>query len=201
MIDTILGNRPHRARSACIPGADAVSTFLRLLAMLIAERVPVDLSQLYGEETDAAPRREGRTIVVPVGGLPFAIPFSRERSASADPALAERSRLNEEIDRAVDTEAARGQAHAAFLRYSASLQTMVGANIAFQTTLLETMVAIGLPAFPRRCEEEKAQENRCLPSTAASVSNSPSDPLAVSSVRISLRSTGFRRASDCRTNR
>ena len=43
MIGAILGRRTHRARSACVPGGDAVSTFLRLLAMMIAERVPVDL--------------------------------------------------------------------------------------------------------------------------------------------------------------
>ena len=51
--------------------------------------------------------------------------------------------LIDAINRTVDTEAARGQAHAAFLRYTASLQRALGDNIAFQTTLLETLVATG----------------------------------------------------------
>ena len=156
MIDSILGDRPHRARSACVPGADNVSTFLRLLALMIAERVPVDLSPLNGEEGAAPPRRSGGRVVVPVGGqsfvIPELIPFSRERSASVAPALAERSRLNElsatpslieAIERTVETEAARGQAHAAFLRYAENLQRAVGENLAFQTTLLEKFVVGG----------------------------------------------------------
>ncbi|MCX5791271.1 MAG: beta-ketoacyl synthase N-terminal-like domain-containing protein, partial [Elusimicrobia bacterium] len=48
MIDKILGAQPHLARSACVKNQDAAITILRLLARLIAERVPVDLNALYG---------------------------------------------------------------------------------------------------------------------------------------------------------
>jgi PfaB family protein len=50
MIDRILGERRHMARSACFSGINGTSAILRLLAQLIAERVPVDLSPLYGEK-------------------------------------------------------------------------------------------------------------------------------------------------------
>ena len=78
MIDEILGDRPHLARAALPNTSRPVETFLELLAALIAERVPLDLSYLYGQGTrdegqgtDKAPVRE---IVTRVGGLPFEIP-------------------------------------------------------------------------------------------------------------------------------
>jgi len=46
MISRILEGRPHLARSACFNGQDQILTLLRLLASLIAERVPLDLSPL-----------------------------------------------------------------------------------------------------------------------------------------------------------
>ena len=55
MIGQILQGRPHLARSASVAGQDGVSTFLRLLASLIAERVPVDLSKLYGTKPNEWP--------------------------------------------------------------------------------------------------------------------------------------------------
>ena len=75
MIGVILGDRPHRARSACVPGADAVGTMLRLLAQLAAERVPLNLDALYGEEEEETPAAQaGRSFVMPVGGDAFRVP-------------------------------------------------------------------------------------------------------------------------------
>lgn len=54
MIDKILGSKPHAARSACMKGQGAAGTVLRLLARLTAERAPVDLRALYGQESKAA---------------------------------------------------------------------------------------------------------------------------------------------------
>ncbi len=84
MIDEILGDRPHLARAALPNTSRPVETFLELLAALIAEGVPVDLSYLYGdrltvegrglkdsEESSKSPVRE---IITRVGGLPFEIP-------------------------------------------------------------------------------------------------------------------------------
>jgi hypothetical protein len=78
MIDAILGDRPHRARSVCAPGADGASAVLRLLGMLIAERIDVDLAPLYGRDEApalAATTTPERTIAIPIGGEPFIVPL------------------------------------------------------------------------------------------------------------------------------
>ena len=78
MIDEILGDRPHLARAALPNTSRPVETFLELLAALIAERVPVDLSYLYGqgagEEGQKTDKSRGREVITRVGGLPFEIP-------------------------------------------------------------------------------------------------------------------------------
>src|SRR5262249_7630857 len=78
MIGAILGDRPHRARSVCAPGADGVSAVLRLLGQLIAERFPVDLSPLYGRDAvrsvGVEEKTSGRSLVIPIGGEPFSPP-------------------------------------------------------------------------------------------------------------------------------
>ena len=75
-IDAILGDRPHRARSASVAGSDGVSLVLRVLAHLCAERVAVDLSRLYVPEPMPRvvhPPVERRLLSVPVGGAPFVV--------------------------------------------------------------------------------------------------------------------------------
>ncbi|MBI5202959.1 MAG: type I polyketide synthase, partial [Elusimicrobia bacterium] len=57
MVSKILGDKPHAARSACVRDQEDVSTVLRLLGHLCAERVPVDLAKLYGEESLAVGHR------------------------------------------------------------------------------------------------------------------------------------------------
>ena len=51
MIAKILENQPHVAVSACAANSEDPTTILRLLGKLFAERVPLDLSVLYGQET------------------------------------------------------------------------------------------------------------------------------------------------------
>ncbi len=51
MIDSILKDKPHLALSACIRGEDDYTTIVKVLAALIAERVPVDLEKLYGHKS------------------------------------------------------------------------------------------------------------------------------------------------------
>ena len=79
MVDEILSDRPHLAQSATPATANPIGAFLELLAMLIAERVPVDLSYLYGETnalTGAKADRESiREIITQTGGPPFHIPI------------------------------------------------------------------------------------------------------------------------------
>ena len=48
--DNILQNKPHLALSACIRGEDDYTTIVKVMAALIAERVPVDLDKLYGRD-------------------------------------------------------------------------------------------------------------------------------------------------------
>ncbi len=59
MIDDILGERPHWVRSVIPATADPVAHALRVLGELITQRVPVDLSVLYGADDAEAPRLLG----------------------------------------------------------------------------------------------------------------------------------------------
>lgn len=73
MIGKILGPLPHAARAVDARGQDEVSTTLKLLAFLIAERVHVDLKPLYGRPTHCAghqppPPPPGRPVNAPLGG-------------------------------------------------------------------------------------------------------------------------------------
>jgi len=66
MIDKILGAQPHAARPACVKNQDEPGTVLRLLARLLAERAPVDLAALYGQESRAAAHQDadsGKTAI------------------------------------------------------------------------------------------------------------------------------------------
>jgi len=84
MIGRILAGRPHLARSACYPGIDPNSALLRLLAHLVAERVPVNLDPLFAvpavpmlKSVGNAPRRE--PLRIRTGGKPFQPPLPRRR--------------------------------------------------------------------------------------------------------------------------
>ncbi|MCP4396839.1 MAG: type I polyketide synthase, partial [bacterium] len=78
MIDKILADQPHFAASACASNYEDTSTVLRLLGRLSAERIPLDLSPLYGRESEAvALQAEESTLKkvlrFPTGGQPFEI--------------------------------------------------------------------------------------------------------------------------------
>ncbi|MCZ6783331.1 MAG: beta-ketoacyl synthase N-terminal-like domain-containing protein, partial [Proteobacteria bacterium] len=78
MVSRILEGRPHVAQSALSAQQGDVSSLLRLLGRLIAERVAVDLQPLYGVETRAlghrSTLREGSSaLTIPLGGDPFHI--------------------------------------------------------------------------------------------------------------------------------
>jgi acyl transferase domain-containing protein/3-hydroxymyristoyl/3-hydroxydecanoyl-(acyl carrier protein) dehydratase len=185
MIGAILGERPHRARSACVAGADGVSLVLRLLAHLCAERVSVDLSPLYGPQTILRPAptpAERRLLSVPVGGQPFIVPAAKpspcEEAAPAEPvpvvtirpqpAPLEPPHMQPMVQRSFtpatrnggtelapligETVAAResiGQAHAAYLRLSATLQRGLMDNLQFQARLFDSIAANGFASAPR----------------------------------------------------
>ena len=147
MIGQILAGRPHLARSACVAGQDPLGTILRLLASLIAERVPVDLSPLYGYAASCPRTVSSRMIRVPVGGAPFEIPEPdiATRLHSDKVAADRRSDIHGPPGRLVPlpssplvqqlgaTQTAKAQAHEVYLRFSENLtRTMakcLGANV------------------------------------------------------------------------
>jgi len=195
MIRATLGDRPHSARSACVAGEDAVSTVLELLARLVAERVPVDLSTLYGGDARAVPHATGpeeaaaRSLLVPVGGRPFAVPAPPPRAPRTPPApgpevrptvndrhpdsprngtphdapavaVAERGGNGAPLTarppvappvafepaddltrQVVAAGLGRGEAHAAFLQVADGYARSMANHLAFQTALIEALMA------------------------------------------------------------
>ncbi len=169
-VDDILGDRPHRARSACLPGADNVGSVLRVLALLIAEGVPVDLTALYAPapELPALPP-DSQAIEIQVGGAPFVLPplppdapVTAEGSEEFTAEIAENAEEVREVFSAISavnsslplsardlapqltqtlaTVTACQEAQATYLRLTAGLQQAFAAQVAFQTTLLEVFL-------------------------------------------------------------
>ena len=171
MIRAILGGRPHLAASAHISEADAVTNLLELLGRLIAARVPVDLTPLYGRETRAVgvnsqPEESTRTITVPVGGRPFEIPepprpkpdapvphsipearptVIDERPHAPAPffgsALPSIALADPLTQQVLAAETSRLEAHEAFLRVSGGLAQTLANHLAFQMALVESLMA------------------------------------------------------------
>ncbi len=87
MIQSILKDAPHLAISACNRGEKDFTTITKVLAALIAERVPVDLGKLYGDSAyspdmiEPVPEITGEIINVTVGGKmhPPSLPLADER--------------------------------------------------------------------------------------------------------------------------
>ena len=129
--------------------------------MLIAERVDVDLAPLYGEAKPVAEvSSDERTIAIPIGGEPFVVPLASGGRKPSDSASSQRQHaesgglrppLASLLAESVATRKAHGQAHAAFLRYTDSVRRTVIDNIAFQTSLLESLLSSSpLPGVPGR---------------------------------------------------
>ena len=170
MISRILDTKPHLAVSACARGEDDFLTFLKFLGALVAERVPVDLDQLYGKHSYALeitePREEGKKkkVILKIGGnppcpaLPQAVDRrpkpenSEQRSASRGrpsdlkgkegyPGLdASNSPYSELIDPITKNIEANAEAHQTFLDFSNELTQAYGQTFEFQTQLLETII-------------------------------------------------------------
>ncbi|NJD90017.1 MAG: acyltransferase domain-containing protein, partial [Geobacter sp.] len=86
MIDQILESRPHLARSACAAGSDGEGAVMRMLAALVAERVPLDLSSLATVPAPAATAAKS-SVTVPCGGQPFTIPLPPAARVAPTPAV------------------------------------------------------------------------------------------------------------------
>ena len=90
-ITRILGERPAVATAVCVPDSEEVPQLLEVLAQLIAERVSVDLTPLYGERDTRPPLTEPdgvRSVRVTVGVQPFVVPSPPGfRPPSSSPAI------------------------------------------------------------------------------------------------------------------
>ncbi len=91
MIGKILGPAPYSARAIDGRGQDDVSGVLKLLAFLIAERVPVDLKALYGSPTfcvghEAPPPAPQNVVRLPLGGRPRKVSWSPAPKTPPSPA-------------------------------------------------------------------------------------------------------------------
>ena len=151
MIGRILGERPHLARSACYGAQDAVSTLLRLLGSLIAERIPVDLAPLSNQ---AAPDLDTTTstsaVHVAIGGAPFqpplppAAPKNHLQLPPQPSALSHRERgrniaTDMLLGQFVQVQQEQIKAHEAYLSFSDSLTQAMARAMSLEMTLRQAL--------------------------------------------------------------
>ncbi|MBK5276581.1 MAG: acyltransferase domain-containing protein [Desulfuromonadales bacterium] len=133
MIGRILGDRrPHLARSACQAGQDPMTTLLRMLGSLIAERVPIDLAPLFSQSTVVRDSHAASSLIhVAIGSGPFRpphVPEERKKQViqpSAKTGLTSPTCQNGPADILLQQFAQAQQsqiaAHEAFLNFSSSI--------------------------------------------------------------------------------
>ena len=189
MIGSILGGRPHVARSACFPGQNPVSSVLRMLGHLVAERVPVDLAPLYGGivASSAPPPAQAPQVVLVPGGRPFAVTVPAKKMAApiVTPSPAPQAGMVPGVEPttfapptaeslagqlAATFDAAR-QAHEAYLRFASQVTDTMAQTLSWQMSLLESMQQAGekwvAPAAPQR--SVAFDRNACLEFAIGSV--------------------------------
>jgi len=147
MIDRILGDRSHIACSVCIKGLNGVTNFLRVLAQLNAERVPLDLNSLYRGDPAVNERHTDQPVIsVPVGAKAFniSVPAANEKYQNVTtaevikhPAVAKYS-LTELIEQTGATETAKAQTQETFLRVSNGLTETLAQALSMQISLLQS---------------------------------------------------------------
>jgi 3-hydroxymyristoyl/3-hydroxydecanoyl-(acyl carrier protein) dehydratase len=167
MISSILGERPHLARSICQPGQAESSQLLRLLGACLAERVPVDLQPLYPQQPVVAEAPSAARGIAPaIGGQPFnpSLPPQSPRaeqtafpaaetaasSAAATAGVAAETPLESP---AADAESdylsaalrAQQAAHQSYLTYADSMQQAMAGVVEQQLALVQQLVARGEP--------------------------------------------------------
>ena len=127
MIDKILADRPHFARSLGVAGVEPVGHFRRTLGELHAAGVPLNLEMLRGSGAPAAaPAVAGKSVTVSVTGAPFVAPALPVRNTAVDD-FAEALRQS-----MINTKRATVEAHEAYLRFSQNLSQTLAHAIALQ---------------------------------------------------------------------
>ncbi len=153
MINRILDGKPHLAVSADARGEDDYLTMLKFLGALIAERIPVNLDKLYGDETYPpaliTPRKEnpGKEIRIMIGGAGYEVRGTGLMPLTSNPEpRTSNSRdknfmsLHDLIEPMSENIAATADAHRMFLDFSEELTRNFGKTFAFQTQLLGRMI-------------------------------------------------------------
>ncbi len=160
MIHSILADRPHLTRSVCAPGLDATSQLLRLLGSCLAERVPLELNNLYPPlaENPLSVDQEGPKINTSIGGKAFnpravksiktdakAAPFDMKVNADNEVNIpAQETPFSNITDSLIaqfnQTLTAGVAAHEAFLGLSETMEQALADNISLQTSLLQQLV-------------------------------------------------------------
>ena len=197
MIDSILDKKPHLALSACVRGEDDVLTILKFIGALIAERVPVDLDKLYGDDffvptiseiSQEKPNQGTNQIKLPIGSKTPSpsLPITKDRIPSAE------ARRFDALEKSVDDFAPdvkfqatstgysemmsaiskniekTAEAHKAFLDFSKELTDNVAKTYSFQTHLLENVLANKEHVIPNR-HKPALSRNMCLEFATGSV--------------------------------
>ncbi len=173
MINRILEGRPHLARSICSGGQEPVLNLLRLLASLIAERVPLDLTPLMTEPVvEKVDTCKHPKLSLKIGGHPFKPPQMPKMEIISSPQPLETEKTDYRIDKPANpldisdhisasssptsgdsllnqfaqTQAAQIAAHMAFLDFSSGITKAMSQAITLQAALQQ---ALGTETAPK----------------------------------------------------
>lgn len=167
MINRILEDRPHLARSVCFDGQEPGLILLRFLAALIAERVPLDLTPLASQQPlpEEEPAANGKMLQMKIGSkaynlppLPQKVDATAEEGANLEPAQTivwdapknepvkttfsqQESALitNQFLQQFSTSRTAEYNAHDAFLRLSSSITNAMAEAIALEARLCNNL--------------------------------------------------------------
>ena len=160
MIDTILGDKPHVATSACAKGQNGPSSILRTLALLTTHRIDVDTSPLYKETSESTyPVIVPSMISVQTGHGPVKIPPLPEIDSTpprveietsmikpelaeviTHPAVAARKLTgNLPIEQLARIETIKSLTHETYLRVANGITQSLGEALSLQLSLLQSI--------------------------------------------------------------
>lgn len=184
MIGNILQDRPHLARSVCHPGQDSNSGLLRLLAQLVAERVPLDLSPLFASLPVMHASSKGNRVRVSAGGASFQpsppprrpqppLPVATAPAASASialPSVDRRVTLTAPFEQLPSEPVIRDfaaaqqaslKAHEAYLRVAESLTSSMMQALSLQQALQQALGEEVIPQAPTASIPVQAPKKAC----------------------------------------
>lgn len=172
MIADILADRPHLAISANPPGRDEIAGLLHLVARLLVQEVPVDLSFLYDNARNAHPRTQDppaeRLLHLPVGGI-LPIPDAARRCLRPKPGKTapgtplqpgSKAVPARALERLLQNSNATAAAHRRFLQLSARLFDSYAGALQLYTDLHRQVPAS--PAGPRVKNPPAFSREQCL---------------------------------------